>query len=828
LAQPVVGLPSIRRAEVRGKFLYTGAAKFYVHGVTYGTFRPNEHGDEYPDLEVIGQDFGQMAAAGINAVRIFTMPPRPLLDIAERYGLRVMVGLSAERYVGYLIDRKNAPDLERLVREKIRMVAGHPALLCYALGNEISPQLVRWLGAPRIERYLHRLYKIVKEEDPGGLVTYVNFPTTEYLRLEFLDLISFNVYLEERDALEAYVARLHSIAGDRPVILGEVGLDSLRNGRQKQADFLRWQIESAFGGGCAGTFVFSWTDDWYRGGEDTHDWAFGLTDEQRRPKPALAAVSSAYCDVPFSDDRRWPRVSVVLCTHNGSRTVAECLEGLRRLDYPDFEVIVVDDGSRDRTAEIARGHPVQLLSTPHVGLSAARNIGWQAATGEIVAYIDDDAYPDRHWLRYLAYAFQTTSHAAIGGPNLPPANDGLVADCVARAPGGPMQVLISDREAEHVPGCNMAFRRETLSAVGGFDPRFRTAGDDVDVCWKIVQRGLTIGFHPGAVVWHHRRNSVRAYWRQQYGYAKAEAMLEAKWPEKYNGAGHMIWTGRVYAAVKSLPLLSRRRIYHGVWGTAPFQSLYQPAAGWLSSLPLMPEWYLVVMLMGIVTLAQINKPTWSWSAVLLMLCLLASIVPACRAGCTARFNSPGPQLSRRLITTMLYLSQPMARLLGRLRFGLTPWRWRGPRRFTPPYPRRLAWLRRGHWQSPDDILRSVERFLRKSRASVRRGAEFDAWDLHVHGGSLAGVRLTLAVEDHGRTTQLIRLRVRPACAPWALVATALLTLLAVAVFRIDHDWVTASGLAGLGLFLLVRTIVQAGSSLTATLAAIRFQQHRTR
>jgi hypothetical protein len=76
-------------------------------------------------------------------------------------------------------------------------------------------------------------------------------------------------------------------------------------------------------------------------------------------------------------------------------------------------------------------------------------------------------------------------------------------------------------------------------------------------------------------------------------------------------------------------------------------------------------------------------------------------------------------------------------------------------------------------------------------------------------------------------TQLIRLRLRPACAPWALVATALLTLLAVAVFRIAHDWVTASGLAGLGLFLLVRTIVQAGSSLSATLTAISFQQHCT-
>src|SRR5260221_10124466 len=60
------------------------------------------------------------------------------------------------------------------------------------------------------------------------------------------------------------------------------------------------------------------------------------------------------------------------------------------------------------------------------------------------------------------------------------------------------------------------------------------AGDDVDVCWRLQQRGWTLGFSPAAMVWHHRRNSVRAYWRQQKNYAKAEALLEKKWPEKYN------------------------------------------------------------------------------------------------------------------------------------------------------------------------------------------------------------------------------------------------------------------------------------------------------
>src|SRR5439155_1386610 len=134
-----------------------------------------------------------------------------------------------------------------------------------------------------------------------------------------------------------------------------------------------------------------------------------------------------------------------------------------------------------------------------------------------------------------------------------PAGDGPIAECVARAPGGPVHVLVTDREAEHIPGCNMAFRTAYLDAVGGFDPRFRTAGDDVDVCWRLQDRGWTLGFHPAAMVWHHRRNSVRAYWRQQIGYGRAEAMLERKWPEKYNDVGHVRWRGTLTWLKKGAP-----------------------------------------------------------------------------------------------------------------------------------------------------------------------------------------------------------------------------------------------------------------------------------
>src|SRR5438094_4557610 len=390
---------------------------------------------------------------------------------------------------------------------------------------------------------IERLYRAAKAEDPAGLVTYVNYPSSDYLQLPFLDLVCFNAYLESQKRFAAYLARLPNIAGDRPLIMSEIGLDSLRHGERTQVEVLERQIRTAFASGCAGAFVYSWTDEWYRSGEDVDDWAFGLTRGDRRPKPALAAVREAFAEVPFPPGLPWPRISVVVCTYNGGRTIRECLEGLRTIEYPDYEVIVVDDGSTDGTARIVGEYPVRLIRAPHRGLSNARNTGLAAATGDIVAYIDDDAYPDPHWLTYLAAAFVSTRHAGVGGPNIPPPGDGEVAECVANAPGTPDPVLRSDGQPEHIPGCNMAFRKTCLEAIGGFDPQFRTAGDDVDVCWRLQELGWTLGYHPAAMVWHHCRNSVRAYWRQQVGYGRAEALLERKWPEKYHRKGHVTRAG---------------------------------------------------------------------------------------------------------------------------------------------------------------------------------------------------------------------------------------------------------------------------------------------
>src|SRR6266536_887930 len=190
------------RIHVSGKFLFSGEEKFYVRGVTYGTFRPNDEGFQYPDRAVVEEDFARMAESGFNSVRLYTPPPEWVLDTAKRHGLYAMIGLCWEQPVAFLANRHRAADIEKRIQESVRSYAGHPAVLCHAVGNEIPAAVVRWHGRRALERFIHRLYRAVKEQDPECPVTYVNFPTTEYLDLPFLDLCCFNVYLENRDRLE--------------------------------------------------------------------------------------------------------------------------------------------------------------------------------------------------------------------------------------------------------------------------------------------------------------------------------------------------------------------------------------------------------------------------------------------------------------------------------------------------------------------------------------------------------------------------------------------------------------------------------------------------
>ena len=411
----------------------------------------------------------------------------------------------------------------------------------------------------------------------------------------------------------------------------------------------------------------------------------------------------------------------------------------------------------------------------------------------------------------------------MGGPNISPSGEGEIADCVANSPGGPLHVLLSDQVAEHVPGCNMAFRRSCLEAIGGFDPLFRTAGDDVDLCWRIQQRGWWLAFSPGAVVWHHRRNSIRAYWQQQKGYGNAEALLEQKWPEKYNLYGHLVWAGRIYGKGFTQWLgWQKRRIYHGSWGSALFQSVYEREAGTLESLPLMPEWYMVnFVLLSFSLLGLVWKP------MLIALPLLAITAGApfayvVKTVAGARYTSePASRaggLKLRLITALLHIVQPLARLYGRRYHGLAFWRRRTGGRFAIPLRRKCSiWHER--WLAFNKRVELIETALKDRGASVRRGGDYDRWDLEVIGGSLGRVRISTVVEEHGGGRQLMRLLLEPRCSTGGSVLILLLVTLFLGV-GVGQIWIACATFATAALLVGFRAVHECGTATAAILDSL--------
>lgn len=550
--------------SVDGKFFRSGGSRVDLRVLTYGPFP----GGWPADFTV---DFQRIVGAGFNALRLYEMPSRRLLDAALAAGLRVFGGPRWPQAVDFLKDGRTLAAAGVALAESLRELEGHPALAGVFVANEVPADLVRWMGPVRVRRAIEGLISLGKELRPDVLWCYANYPSTEYLEPENADFTAFNVYLEDEPSFRKYLRRLHHVAGDRPLVISEFGLDSRRNGTARQAEVLAWAIRAAREEGAAGMTVYAWSDRWWNAGMEVPDWDFGLTDREGRDKPALPAVKEAFSSVRTAASGL--RFSVIVCTRNGAARIGACLEALETQRLPAREVIVVDDGSTDGTGDlVAASFPeVKLLRLKAGGLGAARNAGAERATGEVLAFTDDDCEPDRDWLAGLALAFEKGCDAA-GGPNLPPPARDAAEAVVAAAPGAPSHVMLDDTEAEHLPGCNLAVRRSSYFAVGGFDPVFTTAGDDVNFCWRLRDHGFRMGFAPTAFVWHHRRPSLRGYLKQQIGYGKAEALLIAKHPQRFTAAGDARWEGIVYSG-GPVRAVEGSVIYHGAMGQAGYQGV---------------------------------------------------------------------------------------------------------------------------------------------------------------------------------------------------------------------------------------------------------------
>ncbi len=750
------------------KFFFEGDRKFFVKGVTYGPFKPDANGNYLGRPEQVDVDLAIMRQIGLNIVRIYHAPPRWFLDKCTAAGMRVLVTLPWAKHIEFLRERSTRKEIAEAIRVAVAAHVGHPAIFGYLVGNEISSTMVRWLGVRRVTEFVESLIQIGRGIDPNALFSYATYPPTEYLLPQNVDFCCFNVYLHNQRDFERYLLRLQNLTGERPLILGEFGMDTIRHSQEEQAEMLSWHVDSVVKCGLAGTVFFTWTDEWFTGGQEITDWAFGIVTREREPKKAFHALRGKLGQDNFALPH-WPLsyapfVSVIVCSYNGGRTLAACLDSLGKLNYPDYEVILVDDGSTDDTAYIAAQFPrVRYIHQSNHGLSHARNTGAAAARGEVFAYTDSDCMADVDWLYYLIGMLVSGDYAGVGGPNVTPPAQNWIQACVAAAPGGPSHVLLTDTVAEHIPGCNMAFYRWAFESIGGFDVEYHKAGDDVDFCWRLQQAGCVIAFSPTAIVWHHRRFTLRAFLRQQDGYGEAESLLRFKHLIFFGPTGTAKWRGQIYGTPRFSWFINQPAIYHGIFGEGFFQSIYptpqSEIAAYLSSI----EWLaLTLFLFGL----GIFLPALRILPYLMIggtLCVALSYMV--RAAIEPKFDT----VHARLLVMFLAFVQPLVRGWSRyftwLHFKRTPRSVIQAHEYLPSdgnfvlsLGHRIFWSEEG--RDRHYLLGAIFELLEEEGWRYSTDTGWNEWDIQIYGNFWWSIALQTVTEYHGGAKCLTRVRLR--------------------------------------------------------------------
>jgi cellulose synthase/poly-beta-1,6-N-acetylglucosamine synthase-like glycosyltransferase len=224
-----------------------------------------------------------------------------------------------------------------------------------------------------------------------------------------------------------------------------------------------------------------------------------------------------------------PFISIIIPAKNEEKLIRSCLNSLKALDYPKdkLEIIVVDGLSTDQTDTVARELGATVISNVKQTVSPGRNIGFENAKGELIAFTDADCIIDKNWLtNCVKYFEQDEAVACVGGPNLTPEGEsnfgkavGFVFDQPIFAAGSiHARELKAVKEVTSIPGCNAIYRQKVLSKVMPLDESMLT-GDDTLLNRKILDLGYKLLYTPDVIVLHFRRPTPMRLWKQFYRYA---------------------------------------------------------------------------------------------------------------------------------------------------------------------------------------------------------------------------------------------------------------------------------------------------------------------
>jgi len=338
----------------------------------------------------------------------------------------------------------------------------------------------------------------------------------------------------------------------------------------------------------------------------------------------------------------------------------------------------------------------------------------------------------------------------------------------------------------------MAFYRWAFEGVGGFDPEYHKAGDDVDFCWRIQQAGWVVGFSPTAIVWHYRRFTLRAFLKQQDGYGEAESLLRFKHLIFFGPTGTAKWRGQIYGTPRFSWFVNRPVIYHGIFGEGFFQSIYptpqSDVAAYLSSI----EWFaLTIFLFGL----GIFLPALRIVPYLMLggtLCVALSYMV--RASIEPKFDT----VRARLLVMLLAFAQPLVRGFSRyftwLRFKRTPANVIQRHEHLPERARsagslskRLFWSEQG--RDRHHLLGAMFQLLEEEGWRYSTDSGWNEWDIQIYGNFWWSIALQTVTEYHGGAKCLTRVRLRNRLVTttviFSLIATSLLIYRQLNVSHVD-------------------------------------------
>ncbi len=698
----------------------------------------------------------------------------PILDLASTTGLYSIVELEVAPEA--ILDRRKLAAAIARITHTANIFKGRPGLLGFLINCPISQDALRAHGLEKARHALRDIIDTIKSRNANALVTIRHRPETRALTMLEEDFIYGDVPALAPVELRDFIVSLHNLAEARPLVIEF----SQSSPGQDEA------VAVAFGTGVAGVIAPPVPTT------ASADFTGAITLKASDLMPFVTLNGTCPPALP-----KTPMVSVVICAYNAERTMLPCLESLRKLDYPNLEVIIVDDGSRDRTAEISMGFPeFRLIRQPNKGLSVARNVGLHAARGEIIAYTDSDCVVDPHWLTLMVRTLTEKNFDGCGGPNYAPHEDGWVEACCAASPGAPCHVLTADDLAEHLAGCNMIFTKSALLKVGGFVPQFTSAGDDVDVCWRILDSGMRLGFCPSAFVWHFRRNTIKAYYAQQRGYGRAEAMLYARYPERFNILGQIKWRGMIPGLLRTVPGGSRKNI---LWGASrpDIATVFYPSLSLMRFLPQTLEWTIAAILLALTSLAL--HVTVIPALAMLALGPIWALYYAWHAPiekCHLRFTA-------RMLVAYLAYTGPVIRTITRYKTLAKAQNNLGAETAVRQRPT-IQWLKRTvklaywneAWTPRDVLLDRLTKFFAKSGHPSMIESGWKDYDLEVRPSPFTTVEIKTADEEHeqGKLKNHVAARIRMSRLSAIALAIGAISSAAVAALSIP---LLAAGLTGL-------------------------------